>query len=289
MKKVLIKIIEWLHLLYDSVISCLYIVVFSRCGACRDARKLRKGLQGEENCVVLGNGPSLNKVLKEGGVERTLDIYAVNMFASSVYFWELKPAYYCIIDPAFFRNKNSERIKKMWDELVTAFHKVDWKMTILVPPYAKKKDIEREIDNVNIQICHVNLSPVEGFKWFRHFAYRHYLGMPRAQTVLNMAIISAINRGYKKIYLYGADHSWTRDLLVNDDNVVCYGDRHVYKPALEYIELNYDISTLLMYYARMFHSHILINDYANSVGCSVINCTEGSFIDAYKRSTCKMN
>lgn len=283
MKRVIIKIGEWVHQLYDSVVSCIYIVVFSRFCACRDSKRMQQELTGRKECVVLGNGPSLNTVLKEGGIERGVDKYVVNMFATSEFFKDLRPNFYCLIDPDFFRNRDNERINKMWSDLMSSLHSVDWEMTLLLPPYVKKKNVLREIDNANIRICNVNLSPVEGFKWFRHFVYRHFLGMPRAQTVLNMAIMSAINRGYETVYLYGGDHSWTRDLVVDDDNVVCYGDRHVYKPALEYIKLDYDIATLLTYYAKMFHSHVLINDYAKSIGCTIINCTKGSFIDAYKR------
>ena len=70
---------------------------------------------------------------------------------------------------------------------------------------------------------------------------------------------------------------------MNDDNVVCYGDRHVYATKLEVIKKDDSIGVLLGHFANMFNSHWVINDYAKSMGVSIWNCTRDSFIDAYPR------
>ena len=113
--------------------------------------------------------------------------------------------------------------------------------------------------------------------------YNHAFAMPRCQTVTNFALLAAVLMKYKKVYLYGADHSWTKDLRVDDDNVVCYGDRHIYNTDLTVIKLDYSIGALLHNYANMFDSHVSINNYAISRNVRIINCTKESFVDAYER------
>ena len=118
---------------------------------------------------------------------------------------------------------------------------------------------------------------------FVHWAYRHLLGMPRCQTVVNFALCAAINMGYENIYLYGADHTWTRDLFVDDDNVVCYGDRHVYNKNLTVIKKEGNFAQLLDAFSKMFKSHYLIEDYSKSVDVKIWNCAGDTFLDAYER------
>ena len=107
--------------------------------------------------------------------------------------------------------------------------------------------------------------------------------MPRCQTVTNFALTAAVNMGYKIVYLYGADHSWTQDLRVDDENVVCYGDRHVYNTGLTIIKKENTIGHLLHQFAKMFDTHWIIKEYAEAQGCEILNCTKDSFVDAYKR------
>ena len=89
--------------------------------------------------------------------------------------------------------------------------------------------------------------------------------------------------GYKNIYLYGADHTWTRDLFVDDDNVVCYGDKHVYNKNLTVIKKKEKFAELLNQFSLMFKSHYLLEKYSNEEGVKIWNCGSDSFLDAYER------
>lgn len=238
-----------------------------------------------QNCCVLGNGPSLmddfqnGRVLCEGN-----DILCVNMFCSSPLFFELKPRFYYIVDGAYFAPQ-TERHKSHIRELIEAFKRVDWDMFLVISTLSVGGgDLLRSLSgNNNIKIIRWNSVEVNGFRWFRHLYYRHRMGMPRCQTVVNFALCTAINMGYKNIYLYGADHTWTRDLFVDKDNVVCYGDRHVYKKELQVIKKSGNFASLLMAFANMFKSHYLLEEYSKSRGVSIWNCSSDSFLDAYKR------
>ena len=80
--------------------------------------------------AILGNGPSLKNQLPrliEQKEWEQADMMAVNFFALSEEFSLIKPKYYVISDPMFFREAGrSERI----DNLYKALAKVDWQMTL---------------------------------------------------------------------------------------------------------------------------------------------------------------
>ena len=242
-----------------------------------------KRIRNAEKCTILANGPSLKAAFENGEVfTDCCDIACVNSFCESEYFWKIKPALYFLIDGEFF-NPTIERCVKQVDRLKSALAKVDWPMTLIISTSSGNRGVLEGLTNPMIKVVRINTTTVNGYKWFRHNAYDLYLGMPICQTVTNMAICFAIQLKYKNIYLYGADHGWTKDLRVDDDNVCCYGDRHVFNTALTVIKLDYSIVTLLRNYANMFESHWLLKDYADSVGVKIWNCTRGSFIDAYER------
>lgn len=235
-------------------------------------------------CTLLANGPSLKNALDNNEVIlENVDIMCVNMFCKSPYFPQIKPRYYFLTDQEFFF-PTTERTRHFVEELKEAFAKVDWPMFLVTCTNCRKGEILDCVkSNSNIKILISNCSAFSSFDCIDHFMYRIRMAMPRCQTVTNFALMSAINMGYSTIYLYGADHSWTKDLRVDDDNIVCYGDRHVYKKELEEIKIEYNIAALLRAYAHMFESHYKIQKYAESEFTRVLNLTKESFIDAYER------
>ena len=55
----------------------------------------------------------------------------------------------------------------------------------------------------------------------RAFRIQARLGYARPRNVMIGAIMGAMQEGFGKIYLAGADHSWTRTLSIDEDNNVC--------------------------------------------------------------------
>lgn len=242
-----------------------------------------KKYKNSETCCVLGNGPSLKEALNNNEVVlEGVDVFAVNMFCSSESFPVIKPQFYFLVDSAYF-SPQDERNEKLVDILIEKLNMVDWHLYLVISSTSAKGRLLQNLHNPNVDVIRMNSTTIEGFRFLNHFLYRIRMGMPRCQTVVNFALMTGIDMGYKSILLYGADHTWTRDLFVDDDNVVCYGDRHVYNTGLTIIKKEGTIAHLLRQFAMMFETHHEINEFAESVGCSVINCTKGSFVDAYQR------
>ena len=115
--------------------------------------------------------------------------------------------------------------------------------------------------------------------------------MPTPQTVANFAIFVALNSGYKKIKLYGVDHTFLDSLCVNKDNQLCSKDMHFYqgdevhlKPILrnDNGEL-FKISDYLNAIMLMFKSHDYLASYSKHIKVKILNCTQCSMIDSYER------
>lgn len=240
-------------------------------------------LRESDTCCVLGNGPSLKEALVNNEVKTEgCDIFAVNMFCQSEYFRILKPRFYFLVDGAFF-SPQCDRHKEQVEILASEFKRVDWPMYLMISSHSVNGGLLNKIDNPNIKILRLNSTTIDGFVWFRHLMYRRRLGMPRCQTVVNYALSTGILMHYSEIFLYGADHTWTRDLFVDEDNVVCYGDRHVYNTNLTVIKHTRSMAEILADFSNMFATHVQIKKYADTENVRIINCTKGSFVDAYDR------
>lgn len=266
----------------DSLVSLLRVMVLSRFEVARKANHFPE-LKTNTNCTILANGPSLKKAFEDGDVKyEENDVFVVNMFVHSPEFWMIKPKFYFLADDAYFAPR-TERTQNFVKSLSDAFQRVDWDMFLCIPSTCVNGGILKALNNSHIKIIRWNTTTFEGFRNIRHFMYSHNMAMPRCQTIANMTLIAAINMGYENIFLYGVDHSWTRDLCVNDDNEVCYGDRHVYATSIQIVKKEGTIGRLLHCFAYMFDSHWMINDYAKFRGVNIWNCTRDSFIDAYPR------
>lgn len=267
----------------ETIISILVVILFSKKNISNNLEKIKTKIKQNKDCIVLGNGPSLHEVLTSNQLNTIdKDIIAVNMFVNSEYFYIIRPRLYTIIDPAYFSPKN-ERHLMMCNRLISEFNKLTWELFLFIPKDYTKSSTIVKIQNPLIHIVPLNITPISGFEFICYHLYKKNLGMPKTQTVLNAAIFCSLNIGYKRIFLYGADHTWTKDLFVNDENIVCYGDRHVYNTNLSIIKKEGRLDELLLAFSNMFKTHHLLRSYANKLGVKIINCTQNSFIDAYER------
>jgi hypothetical protein len=117
--------------------------------------------------------------------------------------------------------------------------------------------------------------------------------MPTPQNVLIPAIFLALNRGFKKIILVGADHSWHEELVIDVNNVFGTYDKHFYDGVEQkkiiplMMDINSGVTTTVheQFYAlsKVFKSHILLNKYARHRRAKILNLSKVSWIDAYSR------
>ncbi|MDD2367115.1 MAG: DUF115 domain-containing protein [Desulfuromonadaceae bacterium] len=245
---------------------------------------------------LLGNGPSLNNNLDN--VKKTLqsnDCMCVNNFAESDLFAVIKPGYYILLDPNFWRADCLKGVTEAREHLYeTINRKTEWCMTLLVP-IAAKKHLDWEnifIQNKNIKIYFFNSTPLAGYKSVIHRLYKYNMGMPHPQNVLVAAIFTAINMGYKNIYLLGADHSWHEDLVLNNDNVVCLRNKHFYDEETVKLvpwkkgdngETTWKMHEILTALAKMFEGYQHLEEYSRYRGVNIINASVKTSIDAFTR------
>lgn len=283
MKKYLEKFYIFSIKLIDSIISLLSVILFTNFRSTIKFNHLQKTLRISKDCIIFGNGPSLKNELENKKIDlNNKDIFVVNLFCNYSLFFTIQPRYYVLADNAFFQPKNEDH-KKIYNQLIVELNKVTWKMILLIPASKKKNLLISNLHNENIEVIFLNTTPVQGFMHFSHILYKLNLGMPRCQTVVNFAIFSAINLKYSNIFLYGVDHSWTKDLFVNDVNEVCYGDRHVYNTSLTIIKKEKKMDELLLSFSLMFKTHRELRAYSDKIGSMIYNCTKASFIDCYER------
>lgn len=240
---------------------------------------------------ILGNGNSLNEKIKSftnGNVEYMV----VNRHVLSDSYSFIKPKYYVLADEHFFIRDEGlnilKKIKKM----------TKWKLRLFVPFSHNIVNVINLmfLNDKNIEIVYYNATCSQfydiGIKSLIYFLYDKNLLVPRIQNVIVAAIYLGINMNYKNIELYGVEHSWTKYLYVDENNDLCLYNSHFYdKQEIEGKKVkdiqynpNVKLHSELRDYANMFASYWLLNEYAKSKEVEIINCTKGSFIDAFKRS-----
>lgn len=246
----------------------------------------REDGKGKE-LIILGNGPSLRKTI-DNDIRWLVshDMMAVNFAALSDEFFKLRPRYYILADGHFFNSfQTDNNVRKLWGN----FEKVSWRMTILIPSKYKHFAKPLLMNAKEIKVRYFNLTPVEGFKWLKHFLFSMGTGMPRPRNVLIPAIMEGIRLGYKKIYICGADHSWTKTLDVDKENYVISIQPHFYEDNEEEhkrVRETYKglrLHDVLESMTIAFRSYWEIADYARKKEVDIINATPGSMIDAFPR------
>ena len=238
--------------------------------------------------VILGNGPSLNTTLNRSRrFVMNCHRLAVNFAASAPVFRELKPNHYVLADPHFFRNTDNANVAKLW----LALSQVDWDMNLFVPANVTIAGDVADVlaENPHISLVRYNLTPVEGAHWLENWAFARGLGMPRPRNVLIPSLMIALLCGYDKIYVAGADHSWTKTLSVDDNNNVVSIQPHFYREDEKEVKrvnteyMHYPLHQILYSFYVAFRSYHTIQRFARHINRQIINITPESFIDAFTR------
>ena len=243
--------------------------------------------------VIFGNGPSLAGDLPRL-VERreyaSKDFMAVNYFALDERFTTVRPAYYVLSDPMFFRDSAyRDRVAELYRALN---EKVAWPMNLYVQYYNPERfDYRAALPNPNIRIVRFHSQMYSGFRCLEFRLFRRGLGSANFGTVVQVGEYVALLLGYRSIELYGVDHTLLDGLCVDDGNRLCRADRHYYDaesraPQPVYMKVPhvpYTMSVYLAEVAELFRGHEVLRDYAAWLGARIVNRTRGSMIDAYER------
>lgn len=250
----------------------------------------------DSKMLILGNGPSLREQMPrliEAKAWQEGDIMAVNFFATSEEFTVLKPKYYVLSDPQFFREAGcSDRVRDMYKALA---EKVSWPMILYVQYYNPEKfDYAKAVGgNPNIRIVRFHTTLFRGFRNVEFWCYRRGLGSGNFGTVVQNGEFIAMQLGYRTIELYGVDHTLLEGLMVDDNNHLCRTQSHYYdsspaEPKPIFVNATnpprpYTMASYLAETAELFRGHEVLAEYARTEGIRIINRTKGSMIDAYER------
>ena len=276
----------------QTLVTLIVIAAVNKIGISRKIGLLRKTVK-DRPVSILSGGPSAKEVLSERQdlLEGT-DLLVLNFFGNTDYFFQYKPSYYVLLDPSFcnvnYVNKglnenetNESRTQEML--LVDNLNRVDWPLILFVP-YQKGggRVAGSAIDNPNIKMIQYHGTRIMGFNWFQNMMYRHNQGLPSSRNVIIPSMILMANIGYKKMYLYGCEFSWTKTMDVDLKNGRMYfNDKHFYSEE----EIRYFGKGAYLWWldgiSEMLHGVEQVAQYAQKIGAHIVNRTKGSFIDCF--------
>jgi hypothetical protein len=278
--KLILQIILFIKKSIDTLISLAKIVIKSNF--------LQKPFKpnNKTTCFVFGNGPSINDDIKKFKNNMKLnDVFVVNFFAKSDYFFEIKPNNYILLDNAFFEKENTENYKEFYETLK---NKIDWEINFHLPNFARKSDIYQNYLSKNkfIKILFYNYTVYNGFDKFGYFLMNKNLCMTQSQNIVVAALLRSIQVGYKSVFIFGAENSWHTRIKVNHKNQLFYEDIHLYdtkeNPNRTYLmqgKLHDQMNSLY----KLFLGYQKVQKYAVNNKCHIYNCTKNSYIDAFPR------
>lgn len=279
--------------LLQTIVSLLLILVNNHKGVSRKVRQLWKNRNGKA-ATILANGPSAREIVSS---RRELlvgtDLLVLNDFGNTDSFFELKPIYYILLDPAYFDyefrnpglNETNEDTSRTRERLLMEnFRKVDWEMTLFIPSLYKVTEVRRLFDsNPCIKVVAYYATRIIGFDGFQNYMYRRAQGVPSSRNVIIPAILLMTLLGYKTMYLYGCEFSWTKTMDVDHEKgQLFFNDRHFYSKD----EIRYFGKGAYLWWidaiSEMLHAIENVEKYARSIGTHIVNRTKGSFIDTFE-------
>jgi len=288
----IVAIQKFLNQLNKTILTLIRIILLSKI-----PQKLPYAREFDE-CVLLGNGPSLAQSLKDHpDFINQRSLFCVNFFALSKLYKQLKPSIYFIAAPEIGMKKVRPSLTERYADLFhTISRKTDWPLWLYLPFSVRRSaffqnNIKQELSqNQNIKVCFFNNTPVEGFWCFCHFFFRLNLGMPRPHNVLIPSIFLATNLSFSRIYLLGADHSWFKEIHVDENNQVLIHQKHFYdhdssapRPMLKKGQGKRRLHEVLIKFVYTFEGYFILEKYAQSRNVKIINASPGSYIDAFER------
>lgn len=264
---------DFIYNIYEILKYTAFHILFSK------DRSILPDLKSER-VLIVGNGPSADKINFDEAKDKNIELLCVNYFASrNRYFYQIKPKYYCIIDPAFYNNINDKNIS----HLVNVLNNVDWEMTLICLQYQKLPALQ----NSNIRIININSNTYHG-KWWRYRLYSKNKANFGLQNVVLGALYFCLTSGVKEIYLAGVENDWHRELIVDENNDLYREYRHFYEIKKVNLTETGSLSKgefykYIGYYYITMKQYYYASLYASYLKSPVYNMTTTSYIDVFEK------
>ena len=275
--------------LAHTIVSLFLVFIFNKKGIARKLKEMCKDRNGRP-ATILANGPSLKHILdNKRHLLEDSDVLVLNNFGNQEVFFELRPTYYIVLDPAYYdinfrvdQEINADMSRSAETQLMANLNKVDWPMTLLIPQKALQI-FQAHIKNDNIRFAIFQTTRVLGYDGFQNWMYKHNQGVPSSRNVVFPAMINLINMGYKSIYLYGMEFSWLKNMEVDPSNgLIIMNDNHFYsKDEIRHFGKGY-YKRMLNVMCEDINATDQIAKYALYRNVKMINRTIGSFVDSFE-------
>jgi hypothetical protein len=250
--------------------------------------------KSNENLIILGNGPSLDKDLEKIKIlSKSSDFFCVNNFSCSELYEKFKPNKYLFMDDYFFSNEAHEDwILKRNETFKNINNKTNWKIQIFIPSHANIQIFRSRIKNSNIQFIKFNTTGIINKSLKSTFMYFNTgLFGPFQGNVLIYAIYFGIWSKYKNIRIFGADLSLQENILVDQKtndlfmNFKHFGNQSTREKFMKNPKKidSFKMHEFLYLSAETFHAHYILNKYAKSKKINITNNSNYSLIDSYSR------
>lgn len=256
----------------------------------------RLNISQDEECIILGNGPSLNETLKNS-IEffDNKTKFCVNSFANSDFYQIIKPKFYVFADPVFWNKNNSEESNKLVSEIYRSLEeKTKWNLIIFLPHYAKEWNVFKTLvsNREQFSISYYNSTRNNSISSNQFKLYNSNIETPIFQNVLIASIFISLNLGFKKNYIVGADMSLHESVEVNEDSVVCVRPKHFntntdsklsyfYKDGSK--NKTFKMSEIFNLFQLTFRGFDILEEYSKFLNSKIYNASVSTYIDSFER------
>jgi hypothetical protein len=185
------------------------------------------------NCIILVNGPSLEKdilIAVKKIKQKKSDVICVNYSALTDIFFQVKPNLYALADPIFWRNDTTQEFTDKNNILFDILKSAVWEIKFLVPEEGAEM-VKKRLGSGSIHSCipiPVNMAPIKNMNVLLSMLDK-MVCTPIYGNVLILSLYYSIMSQYKDISVYGADFDVFKQLQTDQiTNYVFSGGNHFY-------------------------------------------------------------
>lgn len=249
---------------------------FAKTEEAKKNEELRDKHKGQR-CFILGNGPSI----KEQDLSLLADevVFVVNGFYKYEKYYDAKPDYYVIVDPACFQEGIGMQLLSGIECIREYEH-----IPALFVPYEVRNVVRNDYQWerwANLYYIDVTMSFEDGYtkEWD---ITKPVMGV---QCVVQTAALLATYMGFKEIYLLGIEQT---DIIASIERYRNkYSNPYAYEQTEEELKnigpqiVNLEpLESMLKGYTNIFHLYKEVYLYCQKQGADLYNCTPASLVDS---------
>lgn len=251
-----------------------------------------------DKMLIVATGNSARSFWNDKSIRDKFKDYDMLFMNRTVYkmkelIYELKPKYLALCDPIYWGERSSVSLSdsirnETHDKTCKMLESIDWDCYLLTTIHENFT-----IKNPNIKIIRMNATEINENNKLDYMLYRGNYANPGIRNVGQLSIYSGITLGYKEIGILGMDFDFIKNIHCDEQcRLWDYAD-HSYdtdekSKIITYLENEGEIngSILAKYfyeYYRTMSSFGKLQMYAENEECQIINYSEESMIDCFKK------